>query len=350
MPYDSKNSDHDFWRSGSERYMDMRNLFQSSSLANIAHAHPLSFFDIGARGEFDAGLWPLAFATTATGFEPDPSAYDKLISTPDHTWKSAQIFPIAISGQPGIRTLNVPSDPRGASLLEPMALSGAARTKEQFYKIIETHQVKTETLDHVIARFDLSAPEYLKIDIEGAELEVLKSSPNTLNKLLAIKVEVAFDKFRADQPLAHEIMEFLHTAGFVLMDLIAPAHWRTDGHVIHPLLDKTAIPYTRGQLAHGDFLYFRRPLDSNSSKDDVAQRNLKLALIAMSFGYFDFAADIFATSEIQAESRNLDCENPLAEIAVCSRKFGRIQSKSAFRDRLRGLGPFLRRFPDLLFR
>ena len=328
--------------------MSAVNLFKQSSIAKIAEAYPLRFFDIGARDGFDAGLWPVAFATEAVGFEPNPDEFEILSVSDDRIWMNSQFLPVAVSGENGVRTLNVPSDPVGASLLGPTKRYGPARTKGQFYDVVETHQVETETLDRILAHFDLLPPEYLKLDIEGVELEVLKSSPITLNHTLAVKVEVAYSQHRAGQPMASEIMAFMEQQDFVLMDFIEPSHWRTTSTVLHPLMDKTPIPYSRGQIAHGDLLYFRRPhlLNMNGALD--VGRHLQLALIAMSFGYFDFAEDIFNQPDILSECRRLGCPNPLDELAQISKKVGRTEAKKAFCKQIRGFGPFVRRVANLM--
>jgi len=326
------------------------NLFRPSSLANIAAAHPLRFFDIGARGGFDPGLWPFAFATEAVGFEPDPVAFEKLAGAPETFWKKTQILPVAIGGENGMRTLHLPADPQAASLLGPSELTGPARTKDHFFKINETLEVETQTMDHVLQGANGMPPEYLKIDIEGAELEVLKNSPQTVKHLLAVKVEVAFDHFRAGQPMAADIMSFLESAGFVLMDFTGPSYWRTQSNIVHPLMDKAPMYYSRGQLVHVDFLYFRRPERLAAEEPDSAVRKMQLGLIAMSFGYFDFAADVYGDADVQREARRLGCEKPSDEILTYAKIYGRIEAKKAFVGRLRGFGPHLRRFANLLFR
>jgi FkbM family methyltransferase len=324
------------------------NLFKQSSIANIAEAYPLRFFDIGARGGFDTSLWPVAFASEAIGFEPNPDEFKLLSNVGYEVWMNLRYLPVAVSGGNGIKTLNVPSDPVGASLLGPTKLYGPARTKTQFFDVVETHQVETETLDRILVHFDLSPPEYLKLDIEGVELEVLKSSQITLNHTLAVKVEVAYGKHRADQPLASEIMTFLEQQGFALMDFIEPSHWRTTSTVLHPLMDKTPIPYSRGQIAQGDLLYFRRPHLLNTGGVIDVGRHLQLALIAMSFGYFDFAEDIFSAPEVLSEAKRLGCADAQIELERLSKKVGQIEAKKAFWKQIRGFGPFVRRATNLI--
>lgn len=328
--------------------MSDKNLFEFGSFAKVAKAHPIQFFDIGARGGFDSDIWPIAFASDAVGFEPDPNAFELLVKQPDPIWKSTKILPVAIGGSCGVHTLYVPSDPQGASLLGPTERSGPARYKDQFFNIINTHQVETETMDDVLERFDISPPEYLKIDIEGPELTVLQNAPKSLANLLAIKVEVAFDTFRSGQPLASEVMTFLHESGFVLMDFIRPSHWRTHSNVAHPLMDKAPYYYSKGQLAHGNFVYFRRPEQMNDAQSKPVVRKIQLGIIAMGFGYFDFAADIFNDAEVKVNLDTLGGQNFMEEFVGHSKAFGRIEAKKAFLARLRGFGPHIRRVLDLI--
>jgi len=46
------------------------------------------------------------------------------------------------------------------------------------------------TLDIIIKYFKLKQPDYLKIDVDGAELEILKGSKVTLKKVKSILIEV----------------------------------------------------------------------------------------------------------------------------------------------------------------
>ena len=324
------------------------NLFKQSSISKIAEAYPLRFFDIGARGGFDTSLWPIAFASEAVGFEPNPDEFQLLKTATDDVWMNSRYLQVAVNGENSSRTLNVPSDSIGASLLGPTTLYGTARTKSQFFDVAETHQVETETLDHILARFDLSPPEYLKLDIEGVDLEVLKSSPISINHTSAVKVEVAYGKHRADQPLGSEIMTFLERQGFALMDFIEPAHWRRTSTVLHPLMDKTPTPYSRGQIAQDNLLYFRRPHLLNTGSVIDVGRHLQLALIAMSFGYFDFVEDIFSAPNVLSEAKILGCADAQIELARLSKKVGRIEAKKAFRKQIRGFGPSVHKATNLI--
>lgn len=140
-----------------------------------------------------------------------------------------------------------------------------------------------------MAEAELGRPAYLKIDVEGAELAILQASPQTLASLLSLKIEVGFLRFRHSQPIAAEIEIFLRSQGFVLMDFVSPHHWRIQGTAAHPQSGNGPVPYSRGQLAQGDYLFFRDP-------ETVAEpeRLFQLAVLSMAHGFFDHALSILS--------------------------------------------------------
>ena len=77
------------------------------------------------------------------------------------------------------------------------------------HKTIATADVDVLTLDDLLADGKIEKMQYLKIDIEGAELEVLAGGTRALEHCQAIKVEVSFLPQRVGQALAHEVAALL---------------------------------------------------------------------------------------------------------------------------------------------
>lgn len=76
------------------------------------------------------------------------------------------------------------------------------------------------TLDEVAAEFDsLAPPLFLKIDIQGAELDCLRGGEATLRISEVIQLEVALLNYNQGAPLAAEIIAFMDDRGFAIFDI-----------------------------------------------------------------------------------------------------------------------------------
>lgn len=320
------------------------NLFETTPLAAVLRDLSIVAVDAGARGGVDPDLLPIAFAVDMLGFEPDPEAFARLPSPgePSHPWKSVRYLPAALAGTPGRRTLYVPTDPQGASLLKPDPSIGARFDKAQFFTVEREAAVECVPLDRAVAEAGLGPPAYLKLDVEGAEHEVLAAASRTLDSLAAVKTEISFLPFREGQALAGDIDAFLRARGFRLMDFPCLARWRRHGYVIHPHADRQTIPYARGQLAHGDALYFRDPEAVEAGGEAAVRALLTIAAMALSFGFFDFAAMIFERPRIAASVSDRYGIEALRAVAKASRMYGRLAWRQAFVRHLRGTVAYLR--------
>lgn len=100
--------------------------------------------------------------------------------------------------------------------------------------------VTMTTLDRLIAQHALPAPDLIKLDLQGYELEALKGGAACLEKAQAVLLEVSFIRLQAGAPIAHEVIAFMHERGYVIYDILSL--WQ------RPL---------DGALAQGDFLFLR---------------------------------------------------------------------------------------------
>ena len=83
-----------------------------------------------------------------------------------------------------------------------------------------TRQMEMRTLDDVVsADGRLRAPIFLKLDIQGAELEVLRGAEKTLLLSEIVQVEVALLNYNEGAPLAAEVVAFMDTKDFVIYDI-----------------------------------------------------------------------------------------------------------------------------------
>ncbi|CUW38084.1 putative methyltransferases [Magnetospirillum sp. XM-1] len=317
-------------------------LLLQAGLGPLLAAHPLACLDVGSRGGFESDLLPIAGAVDAIGFEPEPAAFRAVSGQGSGPWRSLRHLPHALAGTTGERTLYVPQDPASSSLLRHDPAIAGAFGKRHFSQLDHAVAVQTRVLDDVLDEANVTNPAYLKLDVEGAELEILEAAPRALEHLLTVKAEVSFLPFRHGQPLAGDVEAFLRGHDFVLMDLMRPHHWRVHGYVAHPQAAAQTIPYSRGQLVQGDFLFFRSP-DSVQSME----RRLQLAALAMAHGHFDFAGRILlepATTTWLARTHGCDASGLLDR---CSQAFGRTVWRHKAAQHLRRMVTFARSWTAL---
>ncbi|MCW5625494.1 MAG: FkbM family methyltransferase, partial [Burkholderiales bacterium] len=129
-----------------------------------------------------------------------------------------------------VRTFHVNAFSQSSSLL-PLKLH------EQLYPfahVAETRQLRTTTLDHLLDEhaLDPGAFNVLNIDVQGAELLVLKGAERQLPLIDLINVEVNFAELYAGVPGIEAIDAHLTTRGFERVVLACP-YDRTWGDAIY---------------------------------------------------------------------------------------------------------------------
>jgi|SRR5215471_4633202 len=85
---------------------------------------------------------------------------------------------------------------------------------------LETRRVPVKTLDEIVAGHPCPRPFGLKIDVEGAELEVLQGAPAVLAETQFLIAEVnVIDRFKGAYKFA-ELVEWVDAAGFCACDIL----------------------------------------------------------------------------------------------------------------------------------
>jgi FkbM family methyltransferase len=161
--------------------------------------------------------------------------------------------------------------------------------------LVETLTLDTVTLDQIIEREAgrVPPPNFLSLDTQGSELEILEGGANTIESdVVAIMSEVEFVPIYQDQPLFGDIVSFLDGKGFELASLeIFPTAGASN---------RTPIGLRgKGFPQGGEALFLRRP----ETLGDHPDRNtllLKLAFISFVFNFFDRTHEIISGLEDHA--------------------------------------------------
>jgi FkbM family methyltransferase len=184
----------------------------------IQHPVPqISVVDVGAMKEGEERYQHLVSSGLAvvTGFEPNPAQF-ALLQGREGPYR---YLPICL-GKGGSATLNITRYPGCTSLLQPdpavIDLFGMIGTRDNNFEVIGSEKVETVRLDDV----DDLRVDYIKLDVQGSELEILRHGIGKLSDAVVIETEVEFMPLYKDQPLFGDIQIFLRDHGFVLHKLI----------------------------------------------------------------------------------------------------------------------------------
>ena len=158
-------------------------------LGTLEHAKKLGFepatvFDVGAaKGTFELyDTFPDAKHLLIEPLEENRPYLEKIV----HSLKNAEYVIAAATKTPGTMTFNVHPDFDGSSLYlecEDSDVNGVPRT------------VPAVTLDDLCKGQDLQGPFLIKVDVQGAELDVLRGAAQILKDTEYVILEASLFKF-----------------------------------------------------------------------------------------------------------------------------------------------------------
>jgi FkbM family methyltransferase len=317
--------------------MNKTNPFSRGFFRFLESVQPI-IVDVGARGGGDPDLLPYAGACRMIGFEPEPLEAKRLMEQKDLRWGSYLIIPNAVGSIDRQMTLHLPASEEGGSLYphneHMLDLFGYGN----LHKTVRTINVQTLTLESVSRQYDLSYIDYLKVDAEGAELDILRSMGKMIGNCFAIKVEVSFLEQRQNQSLAWQVMEYLNQHGFYLADIKSLQQWRRRPIPGHPYLARHLMPYSKGLCAQCDLVFLK---DVTAIKND--EEGLRLSCMASLLGFFDYAITVLRERKEIAtkvlETYGIDLEK---EFQKMSKAIGRKTALSTLIGNLRQCIPLIR--------
>jgi FkbM family methyltransferase len=224
----------------------------------------LTVADVGCRWGASE-LWS-AFGSRVTvlGFDPDAEECARLARAYRGP-ADIRFLPVALGPAGGAATLYLTREPACSSLYPPDP--EALRQRPELFCIepVGTASIELRTLDDCTAGAGLDRIDFLKLDTQGSELDILRGAERCLGTVRALEVEVEFNEIYEGQPLFGDVDRFLRQRGFVLWRLGNLVHYglaeaRSDavGHEVQYFDSRPVpVPVQGGQLywAHAYFVH-----------------------------------------------------------------------------------------------
>lgn len=282
----------------------------TSTFRDLLAEDPIVVFDIGARGGIHERWRRFLPYAEYVGFEPDEAECKRLMSK-DYGFR-CRYFPFALGGEDQCeRDFFVCKSPGCSGFLEP----NMGFIEQFFYseamKVINRTNINTKSLDSFCLTENI-CPDFLKIDTQGSESEILKSGKHALKKVIFLEIEVEFNHQYKDQALFSDVDRFLRANDFSLLS-IRRTLWRRKQY-----FGNLATPHG-GQIVHGDAIYYNDSLLADIEKWRPVDA-IKLLFILSAYKQDDFILHLLSKPHPLLSEFPLSTRREAAEFLVSSPK------------------------------
>ena len=237
----------------------------------------LVLLDIGAAGNIEARWKPYEQYINYIGFEPDKRSRE-LLKKELYKTKTFKILPYAIGKSNKETDFYLTKKEEVSSTYKPNINFLNKFPKSERFNIEKKIKMKIKKLDEI----EIESPDFLKLDIQGGELNALVGAKKTLNDILGIEVEIEFLSLYTNQPLFGDVLKWLSENDFEFMDFTRICRWERKKH--------SEI----GQAVFGDALFIKTPeiLFKNKPSIDKICSYLMILVIYKRFDLIEHSLEI----------------------------------------------------------
>jgi FkbM family methyltransferase len=271
-------------------------------------SEPIVALDIGARNAFLDTRWVALPPDMVRlhGFEPDPPECDILNQKAKAEGLDFHFHPIALAEHTGLIDFYCYAEqaansfyPANRPLVERFCYGRELPLASQF-ELVEKRAIKAKSMADWAREAGVARIDFCKLNVQGAELDILRGAGPLLDSVLGIVAEQTFNATYIGAPLFGEVYEFIRGAGFSMFDVIGTnlvARTRSPIHVTDDRVFSVKGTWPRHQLLEGHFFYLRDPILAAakwSSGSLPLEQCIKVACIAELFGQIEFAFELLS--------------------------------------------------------
>ena len=240
-------------------------------------------------------------STKIIGFEIEKEICEKMNS---QAKEGVKYYSHALGKDNEQRKFYITQNPMCSSLYKPNEeLIKLYNNFEVAYLKKET-EIETISLDYFVEKHEVGDVDFIKIDVQGAELDVFKGGSKTLKNVLKIVCEVEFIQHYENQPLFGEVSDYLSQYNLMFNKFLG-----LSGRALKPIMLNNN-PNLPSQHIWSDAVFVRHIQKIHSLNDE---KLLKLGLLACV--YYSLDLTFYCLSEYDKRHSTSFAKNWMSKIA-----------------------------------
>jgi FkbM family methyltransferase len=244
-------------------------------LSDLFRVDPLHLIDIGARGGAPPELEGLARFIDVVAFDADAREAERL-SEAAHGYRSLRVLPFFVGDSVAPQKFYVYTKPGLSSARQP---NPALADFFPDFQIEYETTVDSTTLDELGKKGILQDVDFLKLDTQGTEHEILSAGSWALERAVMVEIEIEYVEIYEGQKLAFDIERLMHERGFdpLYLSRVFTGRASYNGE-------------SRGQLIFGDVLFGVR---EERARQLPLEKLARYVLLLIAYGHMDFAHALY---------------------------------------------------------
>lgn len=279
---------------------------------------PINIVDIGSAGTPPLACKNLASVSIYVGFDPDLREPQSGNNFGFHRYTTIDKA-ITASQESNVK-FYLTRYPQCSSTLLPDNNESKYYSISDFFDVLGQADASAIRLDEALVQSNLQHIDWLKLDTQGTDLDILKSlNEDTQKKLLVVDIEPGVTAFYKDENRFSDIHEFMLGSGFWLADLAQQRFPRISISTIKRLgLTESDISLLGDSPFAAELQYFRTIqslIDNGGTKRDF----FALWLLSMTNGQYAFAIETALAGQENGCSQELSQELVSITLKTCQR-------------------------------
>jgi FkbM family methyltransferase len=185
----------------------------------LNHFKIRTVLDVGANaGQYAQGLYDHGYDGKIHSFEPIGSVYKSLAEKASARKSQWTTVNSGMGAKEEEVPMNISENFVSSSVLK---ITESTVNVQQDTRITHTEMIRLTTVDNFLQKQkEIAKPLWLKLDVQGYELEVLKGAERSIADISVVQAELSFQPIYDGAPLFRDIVEYLEKRNFEIYTII----------------------------------------------------------------------------------------------------------------------------------